>query len=212
MSFKVDETPWLRDADVLIRTPEDLPEDALRAAEALGISASRAFGQVTSLWGKVDTEERAKFGAAGEIALVDLLKPNVAATVDHVAANWDGLGYDVALSAPAITAFLEVKSTRRRARLVFYLSRNEFETMLREPRWHLVMVHLDTAMNIETITTVPRDWIAAQAARDNGNFARWESCRFDVPMGVPETGLRFLQPVFKPGVPSLLAGGAQPSG
>lgn len=56
--------PWLQDADILVRGPDELPEDALRAADALDISKNEAYEQVSAVWGKVDTEARALIGSA----------------------------------------------------------------------------------------------------------------------------------------------------
>ncbi|GAA0562134.1 hypothetical protein GCM10010172_51640 [Paractinoplanes ferrugineus] len=173
-------TTWLQDFDVLVRTVDELPEDALLAAEALGISRPKAFEHVSALWGKVDTEERARIGLAGELALFRLIKANVPGDVTHVAANCDGLGYDIAVSSPTANALIEVKSTRRQSRATIYLSRNEFETMRREPTWTLVLLRLDIDMEIVAINTVTRTWIEKVAPIDSSIYARWETARIEV--------------------------------
>jgi hypothetical protein len=197
---------WFPDADMLVRTADELPEDALRAAEVLEISRNEAFQRIAAVWGKVDAEERARIGADGELALVTLLCANTRARVNHVAAESDSFGYDISVSMPGFVALLEVKTTRRHARLNFYLSRNEFETMRREAAWHLVVVHLNEDSAITALRTVPSEWIVSAAPHDTGASSRWESARFDVPPAVTEQGLPFLEPTLKLGHDGLLTG------
>ncbi|MFF1738541.1 protein NO VEIN domain-containing protein [Streptomyces mirabilis] len=181
--------PWLPDADLLVRTLDELPEDALRAAASLGLSEVEAFGQLSAVWGKVDTQERSRIGAAGELALVGLLEVSTNARVEHVAAWSDGFGYDIAVHAAQHSAHLEAKSTTRRGRLAVYLSRNEYETMRRDPEWELVAIRLASSLEPEAVATIPKEWIAAQAPADGGAHGRWESCRLDVPPDVPVPGI-----------------------
>lgn len=181
--------PWLPDVDLLVHTPDELPEDALRAAASLGLSESEAFGQLSAVWGKVDTQERSRIGAAGELALVELLEASTKARIEHVAAWSDGFGYDIAVHAAQHSAHLEVKSTTRRGRLTVYLSRNEYETMCRDPHWELVAIRLTLSLEPEAVATVPKEWIAAQAPADGGAHGRWDSCRLDVPPDVPVPGI-----------------------
>jgi hypothetical protein len=203
---------WFPDADMLVRNSDELPEDALRAAEVLAISRDEAYRRVAALWGRVDAEERARFGAAGELALAELLRANTYADVNHVAADSDSFGYDIAATMTGLAALLEVKTTRRLARIKFYLSRNEFETMHREPDWHLAIVHLDEELHICALRTVPKGWIASAAPYDTGSFSRWESARFDVPPGITEPGLPFLRPALRAEHDGLLTGrGCSPS-
>ncbi|MFF8681702.1 protein NO VEIN domain-containing protein [Streptomyces sp. NPDC015237] len=129
--------PWFQDADLLIRRPDEVPEDALRAAESLGITPEEAYARVRTTWGKVDTEERSRIGSAGELALLELLSGSAQGRVEHVAAWSDGHGYDIFIDAGQGSAHLEVKSTVRAGRLTIYISRNEYETMLRDPVWEL---------------------------------------------------------------------------
>jgi hypothetical protein len=181
--------PWLPDADLLVRTPDELPEDALRAAASLGLSEVEAFGQLSAVWGKVDTQQRSRIGAAGELALVELLEVSTNARIEHVAAWSDGFGYDIAVHAAQHSAHLEAKSTTRRGRLTVYLSRNEYETMRRDPEWELVAIRLTSSLEPEAVATIPKEWIAAQAPADSSAHGRWESCRLDVPPGVPVPGI-----------------------
>lgn len=189
------DAPWLPDADVLVRGPEELPEDALRAAEALGIPENEAYEQINAVWGKADTEERARVGNAGELELAGLIAKAAEACVEHVAAYSDGFGYDIAVHAGRHTLHIETKSTARRGRLAFYLSRHEYETMRRDPAWQLVFVQLTRDLSIATVFSVPADWIRAQVPADRGSYGRWEACRLDVPSEVLIPGIPRLAPV-----------------
>lgn len=202
---------WLRDADLLIRGPDELPDDVRRAAAALGISETEAFGEVSTAWGKVDAAERSRVGAAGEAALLGLLTasklPQV--QVEHVAAWSDGYGYDIAVRGPEHQAHVEAKSTTRRGRLALHLSRNEYETMMRDPAWVLVAVRLGEDMEPRAVATVPQEWIADNVPADRGRLGRWESCRLDVPPGIRVPGAPSLAPLLEAGAPGLLTGAVE---
>lgn len=200
------EAGWLRDADVLVRGPDEIPADALQAAAILGLSPDTAYARVHGMWGKVDTAERARIGAAGELALVELLAESTTCQVDHVAARSDGYGYDICVSWFSEVAHLEVKSTLRRGRLSVYLSRHEYETMRRDPWWCLTVIRLTPELDLDAIATVPAPWIAAQVPSDSGSFGRWESCRLDVPQEELRPGIPVLSPVLNGAAPGILTG------
>lgn len=202
--------PWFRDADLLIRRPEELPEDALRAAETLGFTPEEAYAQVSTAWGKVDTEERSRIGSAGELALLELLSESAKGRVEHVAAWSDGYGYDIFVDAYEHSAHLEVKTTVRVGRLTVYISRNEYETMLRDPDWELVTVRLNPELKLTAVAAVPKQWIADHVPSDRTARGRWESCRLDVPPEVPVPGIPSIMPMLANTAPDVLRGVAVP--
>lgn len=187
--------PWLPDADLLVRGPDELPDDVRRAAATLDLSEDEAYAQLAAVWGKVDTSERLRIGTAGELALVRLLAGSVDARVTHVAAWADGYGYDIAVRSHTKQVNLEAKATVRRSRLTVFLSRNEYETMSRDPCWELVVLRLTPQLELQAVATVPKDWISAQAPTNRSTRGRWESCRLDVPPDVPVPGIPSLEPL-----------------
>ncbi|MFD8886996.1 protein NO VEIN domain-containing protein [Streptomyces erythrochromogenes] len=197
---------WLPDADLLVQSPDEIPEDALRAAEVLGLEPGDAYARIGTAWGKVDTAERARVGALGEEVLLSLLRASTSATVEHVAAWSDAHGYDIAVQGHGLSGHLEVKSTTRLGRLTLYISRNEYETMLRDPAWQMIAVQFTQADDPAAVWTVPRHWISAQAPADSGVLGRWESCRLHVPPGVLLPGVPALAPLMTPGASPLLLG------
>ena len=200
----VAEASWFQDADSLVRESDELPADAIYAAQALKIGLGEAYQHLVATWGKVDTAEREKVGAAGEAELVTLLRSSLNATVEHVAARSDGLGYDISVTGNDMSLHLEVKSSTRRRRCIFYLSRNEFEVMKRDPRWSLVFVRLSPEYQISGISTVRKNWIRDAAPLDTGPAVRWDSCRFDAPIEELDPGMPDLFPLLSPQVSSLL--------
>ncbi|MFF4052130.1 protein NO VEIN domain-containing protein [Streptomyces chartreusis] len=202
--------PWFQDADLLIRRPDELPEDALRAAEALGLVQEEAYAQISAMWGKVDTEKRSQIGSAGELALVELLSETAEGRVEHVAAWSDGYGYDIYVDAYQHSAHLEVKATVRVERLTVYISRNEYETMLRDPAWELVAVRLTPDLQLAAVAVVPKEWIARHVSSDRTSRGRWESCRLDVPPEVPVPGIPSIAPILGQSAPDLLRGVSVP--
>jgi hypothetical protein len=191
----VTQTLWFTDADSLVTGPSDLPEDALRAGEAIGVVAADTYAVVRHAWGKVDTAERSRIGAAGELALMDLLSAIPGVEVRHVATESDGYGYDIEVTASTSNIHLEVKATTRRGRLKIYLSRNEFETMRRDDEWILVTARLDHDLQLAALATVSREWLAASLPVDQQPSARWESVKLEVPPeaiadGIPDLAER----------------------
>lgn len=197
---------WLPDADVLVRGPDEVPADALQTAAVLGLSPDTAYARVHGMWGKVDTAERARIGDAGETALVKLLARSTTCRVDHVAARSDGYGYDISAAWSSTAAHLEVKSTLRRRRLSIYLSRHEYETMRRDPWWHLIAIRLTPGLEAEAIATIPTPWITTQVPSDSGSFGQWESCRLDVPQEQLVSGIPVLLPALNGIAPDILTG------
>lgn len=177
---------WVQDADRLVQSPDELPSDITSAGQALGLDIDEVYRQLFVSWGKVDTASRERVGAAGEAALVALLRGRTHGLVEHVSELSDGFGYDVAFSDESVVAHLEVKSTTRKGRFTAYLSRHEFNVMLRDRHWALIAVHLTESLAIAGVGAVPRDWIAANIPRDMGASGTWASCKLEVPADVIE--------------------------
>ncbi|YAL83304.1 DUF3883 domain-containing protein [Dermacoccaceae bacterium W4C1] len=181
--------PWFQDADELVRSPDDLPADIVSAGEAMGVGAGEVYEQLVSSWGKVDTALREQVGAAGEVALVQMLRDGTDGRVDHVSTWSDGFGYDIAFSQGRVAAHIEVKSTTRAGRFTAYLSRHECEVMLRDSKWVLVAVRLTSSLEVVGVGSVPREWIAANVPRDSTPSVSWASCKVEVPSAVIEDGV-----------------------
>lgn len=182
------EALWFPDSDLLVPEPNSMPQDGICAAEALGIEPLDAFALLRNCWGKVDTAERTRVGAAGEYALVSLLASMASLQVRHVAAESDGYGYDIHAAMPDDVLHIEVKTTTRRGRLSIFLSRNEFETMRRDPHWLLVALRMNRALDPVAAATVDRAWLTAAVPEDRPG-ARWESAKFDVPQHALTAGI-----------------------
>ncbi|MFF0671674.1 protein NO VEIN domain-containing protein [Streptomyces tendae] len=154
----------------------------------------------------MDTAERSRIGSAGELALLELLTGSAQGRVEHVAAWSDGHGYDIFVDARQGHAHLEVKTTVRTGRLTIYISRHEYETMLRDPAWELVTVRLNRQLKLMAVAAVPRAWIAANVPSDRTALGRWESCRFDIPPEVPVPGIPSLSEMLVESAPEVLRG------
>lgn len=173
---------WFQDADDLVRSPDELPSDIVSTGQALGVDSGTVYEQLVSSWGKVDTALRERVGAAGEAELVQLLRNDSIGRVDHVSTWSDGYGYDISFNQGIYTAHLEVKSTTRVGRFTAYLSRHEYEVMLRDPHWVLVAVRLTPGLKVERVGSVPKGWITANVPRDSTSAAKWSSCKLEVPL------------------------------
>ena len=172
--------PWLQDADLLVRTAEDLPQDIVSLATTLNVSDAAALLTVGMVYGKIDLEQRAEVGSAGELRVIELLEDIWPGSTRHVAAEDDGMGYDVAFHNDGATWHLEVKSTTRRGRLVVHLSRHEHEVALRDPAWRLIAVGLDDERHLACLATIGYSDLAARAPEDRHSGARWEAVRYAI--------------------------------
>lgn len=186
---------WLRDADVLIPGPAELPQDVLELASELGVAEDAAFRSVTRLYGQVDTKERERVGRAGEEALVNVLEAFWPGSTTHVSLVDDSFGYDILFRSGGCEWHLEVKTTNRRGRLVIYLSRNEHEVSLRDPRWRLVVVGIDNLLRLQAVATLPTSLLAGRAPRDEVPESRWDSVSHDLRRADLQGGLTFLPPL-----------------
>lgn len=182
---------WLADADSLIPEPGELPQDALALADVLGLEDNVAFLALRRVHGRIDLQERARVGAAGEAALVCLLESEWPGSTNHVALTDDGFGYDVAVTVGGRSWHLEVKTTSRRGRLVLYLSRHEHEVGLRDPAWRLVVVGLTEDGHVGALATARHQVLQSRAPEDRGPAARWENVRHHVGPDDLDAGLPF---------------------
>lgn len=185
---------WITASDDLIADAGDLPEDACRLARVAGVSPSQAAILIRQVHRKLDLEERARVGMAGERALVELLERNSPGSASHVALLDDGLGYDLEFSHESGVWHLEVKSTRRRGRLAVYLSRHEHEIAGLDTAWRLVIVGLDSEDRACAVATAHTAELLSHSPKDQDSAARWESARHllrqkDLAPGLPFCGL-----------------------
>lgn len=184
--------PWLENADVLVHSSDDLPQDIERWSEVLGLPASSGLRVVRRISGKIDLTRRAQIGSAGEIALCALLEAKWPGAINHVAEMDDGLGYDISASIQEVEWHLEVKSTTRRGRLSFFLSRHEFETGLADSNWRLLVVGLNNALGASCVAEVDKSTLKQFAPADRTTSASWESARYDLGGDHLMPGLAFL--------------------
>ena len=182
---------WLADADSLVPTPTDLPQDALALAEQLAISETEAFTVVKQLCGKIDLEQRSRVGAAGEKALVEFLEERWPGSTDHIALTNDGFGYDVLFRNNLSEWHLEVKSTLRRGRLMVHLSRQEYEVGKLDPAWRLVVVGLDNDLRLRVIATARHPDLLSRAPVDTCHEVRWRTASHQLTSQDLEPGIPF---------------------
>jgi hypothetical protein len=209
-ALELENPPWIYDVSD-IGDADDMPVDALSAADGLGLSASATLAIARGLGGKVDVELRAAVGARGEEELVELMSSLWPGSTDHVARLSDGLGYDIALAVGGGTWHLEVKSTTRRGRLVVHLSRHEFDVAVDDPTWELVVVALDEG-GVVGVATVERSHLHSLAPKDMHPRGRWESVELRLLPETLTTGLPFVGPVEAARFNSVISSrGGQPS-
>ncbi|MDC9003256.1 protein NO VEIN domain-containing protein [Mycobacterium marinum] len=188
---------WFTDASQVIAAPAELPLDAIEAADACGVDEVHAYALIRHRHGLVDTALRKSIGEAGERLLVELLRTCTTCQVEHVAALSDGYGFDISLTGTA-DLHLEVKTTARLNQNVIYLSRHEFETMLRDPCWRLVFLRLDGDGALTQISTVDVAWLREAAPVDSApGIADWQSVRFDLPKTQLQVGFEDLHGVIR---------------
>jgi hypothetical protein len=198
---------WLADADLLIQSASEIPEDALVAAESLRLDARQALRSIRRTWGKVDLAARTAVGNAGEQLLIGLLQRYTNGDIDHVASWSDSHGYDISLTGGEFESHIEVKTTTRLNRVSFYLSRNEFETMNSDPAWNLSVAVVNDSFRLLRLFTIDREWIRGAAPADVAGGARWDAARFEAPPDARIAGTPFLFPVVTDRLCPLVTGG-----
>lgn len=184
---------WLQDSDVLIPDASELPQDAAKLAETLLVNENAALAAVRHIHGRIDLAQRARVGAAGERALVELLESRWPGSAVHVALTADGFGYDINFRHDNQEWHLEVKSTSRRGRLVIYLSRHEYEVSLLDPNWRLIIVGLNDQFQVRALATVRYPDLVSRTPRDLYADARWQSTSYQLMPKDLDAGLSFLE-------------------
>lgn len=186
---------WLPDADTLVPDAGELPADAANLALTLGLTDSEALLAVRQVHGKIDLAERARVGAAGELALIDYLELRWPGSTRHVSIDDDGLGYDIEFTCMGTTWHLEVKSTTRRGRLTIHLSRHEHEVAKLDPVWRLIVIGLDAQDNAAAVATADTAALIARSPRDLYSTARWDTVHHQLSPSDLQIGLPFLGPI-----------------
>lgn len=142
------------------------------------------------LWSQAAEDAKKATGAAGERALLRLLRQGGVPHVRHVAALSDAYGYDVeAARSNSERAHIEVKSTTDSTRLVIHLTRHEYEVMTTDAEWCLAAVLVGSDGNAANVATVDRRWLHLAVPADQGRQGCWESARLTVPAYVLTPGL-----------------------
>ncbi|WNI31720.1 protein NO VEIN domain-containing protein [Streptomyces sp. ITFR-6] len=141
-------------------------------------------------WSHAAEEAKRAIGAAGEQALLQLLRDGGVPNVRHVAAESDAYGYDIeAVRSGAERAHIEVKSTTDPTRLVIHFTRQEYEVMTTDAEWCLAAVLVGGDGNALCVATVDRDWLGSAVPQDRAKCGRWESARLEVPVHAITQGL-----------------------
>jgi hypothetical protein len=180
---------WLPDADILIPDPGEMPEDAAKLGNALGLQDQACFWSVRNVHRRIDLARRKLVGDAGELGLLQLLESNWPGSTEHVASIGDGYGFDIAFQHNQREWHLEVKSTTRRGRMTVYLSRNEYEVSLKDPYWRLIVVGLDANLQLKAFATLSPGHLAAAAPADRSAESKWQSASYDVARSALTNGL-----------------------
>ncbi|MFJ5719817.1 protein NO VEIN domain-containing protein [Streptomyces sp. NPDC093149] len=170
--------------------------------------AEKASAVPHVLWSRAAEEARRETGAAGEQALLELLRRGDVPQIRHVAAESDAYGYDIeAMLSFEDVSHLEVKSTTDPTRLVIHLTRHEYEVMLTDTEWSLAAVLVGADGSALNVATVSRRWLHSAVPHDKTGGGRWESARLVVPTQAMTPGLftgtgqRLLAEAWLPNVP-----------
>ncbi|MFE2639973.1 protein NO VEIN domain-containing protein [Streptomyces scopuliridis] len=143
------------------------------------------------LWSRAAEEARAQIGAAGEQALLRLLRGSGVPSVRHVAEISDAYGYDISAELTATQAIhLEVKSTTDPTRLQVNFTRHECEVMRTDTEWIMAAVLVGAEGKALSVATVRREWLLSVVPGDRSKDGRWQSARLAVPPEALTPGLR----------------------
>ena len=193
--------PWIGAAtrDFEVR-PELVPVKVEAALATTFESAERREAFLLSVGQKHSESELRQLGEEGELSVIESWKKELVShgrsdligKIVHVSQRSDVLGYDVvAPDLAGIDVRVEVKAVgATRRHLTIHLSRNEFETGVRDGRWRLVVCRRDP-----TGSVVIEGWLKAMdlthsLPTDTSDFATWSSARIrlaakDIEPGLP---------------------------
>ncbi|MGH7641948.1 MAG: protein NO VEIN domain-containing protein [Candidatus Dormibacteria bacterium] len=174
-ALSADAPDWLRDADVLIREPAELPGDVSHLASLLGLSERGAWVCAQQLCADDRREEHARLGLAGERALVRVLEAEWPGSTNQVSLQSARFGYDVAFTNDGREWHLEVKATGRRGRLTIHITRNEFDVGSEDPLWRLVVLGLGMDDELLAVATAEVEVLAERVPQDVFTGSRWEA-------------------------------------
>jgi hypothetical protein len=170
--------PWLGAAAELISAPTELPVDLHEFASALGIPNDfRTLDAIWSASAKYNADRQVEVGLAAELALTAWLGSHANCTVTRVSAFDDTVGFDLEVVSGPLVAHVEVKGTTKTGSPSFFLSRNEFAVMRRDPNWCLQLVRLDADLALVELQWVDRAAIERAAPTNGSEFGRWESAQ-----------------------------------
>lgn len=177
---------WLRRTGMV--TAMNRPIVEISDGELIDMQTASAVPRVQ--WSRAAEDARRAIGAAGEDALLRLLRRGGVPEVRHVAAESDAYGYDID-AARSLTehAHLEVKATTDPTRLVIHLSRHEYEVMTTDLEWCLAAVLVGADGDAVNVATVSRRWLHSAVPVDKAKEGSWESARLKVPASAITPGL-----------------------
>lgn len=137
---------------------------------------------------KFDAKLLAQIGQTGEEYVLALLKESIPSElhvyVHHVSVSDDTVGYDIkspSTSVDSAIRFIEVKTSSRPSvdKFSFFLSRNEFERGIRDPRWCIVAVQLLDGTCC-TLGHIFAHQFESKMPKDVDSEARWQTARVDI--------------------------------
>lgn len=170
--------------------PELIPTDAASALSTTIQDPGEREAFLLSMGQKYDDIALPDIGHEGELAVMSAWASELATRgrsdlregILHVSLTSDALGYDVV--APDLHGEdmrLEVKTVGLTKRhLTVYLSRNEFETGVRDRRWRLVVCKRMGDGTIEVQGWLSASDIAAYVPLDRSELGAWATVRIDL--------------------------------
>lgn len=199
---------WLSNGMDDLPTPEFLPQPILDAAFALELDPMVALQLSLKYGHQVDLARRERIGLLGELALVSYLEQQGAAVI-HESLVSDTLGWDIRCSLQGQEWHIELKSTISLSRLRLFLSRNEYEVSLRDPRWLLAVALINEHGDLFRIAHIRRGTLPHLVPIDRASGCRWQSCSIDC---LPEIVIPGLPAELQEsGIDSIILSGDHPS-
>lgn len=170
--------------------PELIPTEANEALATTMENAQTREAFLLSIGQKYEQNVLQEFGLEGELAAITAWSEALAAhgrrdlvdEISHVSLRSDTLGYDVV--APDLTGEdvrLEIKTVgSTRNHLTIYLSRNEFETGMRDRRWRLIIFRRNAEGTFDVHGWLSAPDIATHLPQDRSEIAAWTATRIDL--------------------------------
>lgn len=172
----IQDPAWLSVLEADQTSAEELPEEAVEWGNAFRLDSGAVLEVFRQRQGRADYQALAELGAWGEEQILAWLSELEESSVEHIAAEHDGYGYDILWRWRGSTYYLEIKTIAKAVAPRFFISRQESRAASALSEWRLMLVPR-TAKALDGVLEVPKRELVRCLPIDQGKTVSWESAK-----------------------------------